>query len=67
MSRCALRSAIATTLVVVAYRLSTIRLADRVVYLEDGKVLASGSHDELLARVPGYTAMIRAYEKGKRG
>ena len=63
----ALRSAIATTLVVVAYRLSTIRLADRVVYLEDGKVLASGSHDELLARVPGYTAMIRAYEKGKRG
>lgn len=63
----ALRSAIATTLVVVAYRLSTIRLADRVVYLEDGKVLASGSHDELLSRVPGYTAMIRAYEKGKRG
>ena len=62
----ALRSAIATTLVVVAYRLSTIRLADRVVYLEDGKVIASGSHDDLLARVPGYTAMIRAYEKGKR-
>ena len=62
----ALRSAIATTLVVVAYRLSTIRLADRVIYLEDGKVLASGSHDELLASVPGYTAMIRAYEKGKR-
>jgi ATP-binding cassette subfamily B protein len=62
----ALRSALATTLVVVAYRLSTIRLADRVVYVEDGKVIASGSHDELLATVPGYTAMIRAYEKGQR-
>ena len=62
----ALRSAIATTLVVVAYRLSTIRLADRVVYLDEGKVVASGSHDELLAGVPGYAAMIRAYEKDKQ-
>ena len=45
----ALRRELRTTLVVVAYRLSTIRLADRVLYLEDGRLRATGSHDELLA------------------
>ena len=55
-----------TTLIVVAYRLSTIRLADRVIYLEHGKVTGSGSHEELLATLPGYAAIIRAYERGER-
>jgi ABC-type multidrug transport system fused ATPase/permease subunit len=62
----ALRRELRTTLVVVAYRLSTIRLADRVIYLEDGRVAATGSHDELLGSRPGYTAIIRAYERGER-
>jgi ABC-type multidrug transport system fused ATPase/permease subunit len=57
-----LRRELETTLVVVAYRLSTIRLADRILYVEDGRLRASGSHDELLSSVPGYAAMIRAYE-----
>lgn len=52
-----------TTLVVVAYRLSTIALADRVVYLDGGRVIAEGPHHELLAR-PDYEAMVRAYERG---
>jgi len=59
----ALRRELDTTLIVVAYRLSTIRLADRVVYLEDGRVIGSGSHDELIATLPGYAAIIRAYEE----
>jgi ATP-binding cassette, subfamily B, bacterial len=59
----ALRDELRTTLVVVAYRLSTIRLADRILYLEDGKLRATGSHEELLASMPGYSAMIRAYER----
>jgi ABC-type multidrug transport system fused ATPase/permease subunit len=59
----ALRRELRTTLVVVAYRLSTIRLADRILYLEDGRLRASGSHEELLATIPGYAAMIRAYER----
>jgi ABC-type multidrug transport system fused ATPase/permease subunit len=62
----ALREELRTTLVVVAYRLSTIRLADRVIYLEQGRVAATGSHDELLATRPGYAAIIRAYERGER-
>ncbi|MEP6973027.1 MAG: ABC transporter ATP-binding protein [Actinomycetota bacterium] len=61
-----LRRELRTTLVVVAYRLSTIRLADRVVFLEDGRLRASGSHDDLLASMPGYAAMIRAYERSER-
>ena len=62
----ALRRELSTTLIVVAYRLSTIRLADRVIFLEDGVVRATGSHDELLAREPGYAAIIHAYERGER-
>jgi ATP-binding cassette, subfamily B, bacterial len=46
--------------------LSTIRLADRVLYLQDGRLRASGSHEELMAAEPGYAAMIRAYERGER-
>jgi ABC-type multidrug transport system fused ATPase/permease subunit len=61
-----LRDEIDTTLVVVAYRLSTIRLADRVLYLEQGRLKATGPHDDLMAREPGYAAMVRAYERGER-
>ena len=62
----ALRRELSTTLVVVAYRLSTIRLADRVIFLRSGRVEATGSHDELLETQPGYAAIIRAYERGER-
>ena len=62
----ALRRGLATTLVVVAYRLSTIGLADRVIFLQGGRVEATGSHVELLATQPGYGAIIRAYERGER-
>jgi ATP-binding cassette, subfamily B, bacterial len=61
-----LRRELRTTLVLVAYRLSTIRLADRVLFLEDGRLAATGSHDELVASMPGYAGMIRAYELEER-
>jgi ATP-binding cassette, subfamily B, bacterial len=56
-------SAIPSTVVLVAYRRSSISLADRVVYLEDGRVLGQGTHDELVETVPGYARLIRAYEE----
>ncbi|SNS47863.1 ABC-type multidrug transport system, ATPase and permease component [Geodermatophilus pulveris] len=50
-----------STVVVVAYRQATIALADEVVWLVGGRVLARGSHEQLLAEVPGYAALVRAY------
>ena len=55
----------ATTMVVVASRLATIALADRVLYLEGGRLLADGAHDELLATTPGYARLVRAYERAE--
>lgn len=56
-----LRRDLRTTLVVVAYRLATITLADRVLYLADGQMAGMGTHHELMA-IPGYAALISAYE-----
>jgi ATP-binding cassette, subfamily B, bacterial len=61
-----LREDLGATLIVVAYRLATIRLADRVIFLENGRVASSGPHEQLLAAMPGYRAIIRAYERGER-
>ena len=43
-----------TTVVIIAHRLSTVRNADRVVYLTNGKVLATGTFDEVRKAVPDF-------------
>jgi ABC-type multidrug transport system fused ATPase/permease subunit len=52
-----------SSILVVAYRRATIALADEVVYLEHGRVVARGRHRELLATVPGYADLVTAYER----
>ena len=49
------------TTFVIAHRLSTIALADFVVVLDRGQIVAQGSHDELLGRSPLYREIA---EKG---
>jgi len=49
------------TVLVVAYRRATIALADEVVLLEAGEVLARGTHAELVGRVPAYRRIVQAY------
>ncbi len=46
------------TTIVIAHRLSTIRLADRIVLMEDGQVVANGTHAYLLATEPRYAAIL---------
>jgi ABC-type multidrug transport system fused ATPase/permease subunit len=56
------RSELPSTVVIVAYRRSSIALADEVVFMESGRVVAQGTHDELLATTPGYQRLLTAYE-----
>ncbi|CAN1484285.1 MdlB ABC-type multidrug transport system, ATPase and permease components [Candidatus Nanopelagicaceae bacterium] len=42
------------TVIIIAHRLSTIRNADAVVYLDEGKILAIGTFDEVRAAVPDF-------------
>ena len=44
----------------ITHRLSTIRQADQVVYLRDGRVLAQGTHDELIASARVYRDFVEA-------
>ncbi len=46
------------TAVVIAHRLSTVRDADRVVVLDGGRVVESGSHAELMARAGTYRRLV---------
>lgn len=39
---------------IIAHRLSTIRHCDRILYIEDGRIIEGGSHDELMARRGAY-------------
>jgi len=51
------------TTFVVAHRLSTIRNADRIVVLEDGRIAEIGAHDELIRR-PGSYSRLHGVQAG---
>lgn len=57
------RSELPSTVVVVAYRRVSIELADEVVFIEDGRVVAQGTHDQLMESTPGYSRLLTAYEE----
>lgn len=47
------------TAFIVAHRLSTIKRSDRIIVLEDGKIVEEGTHEELLRRGGVYTRIIK--------
>ncbi|HEX7349388.1 ABC transporter ATP-binding protein [Brachybacterium sp.] len=57
------REMTASTLLLIAYRKSTISLADQVVFLDHGRVGAAGTHEELRVRSEGYRALVDAYDE----
>ncbi|SDT78629.1 ABC transporter ATP-binding protein [Actinoplanes derwentensis] len=59
----ALRSALTAhitgaTVVIVDQRVSTIRDADRIIVLDDGKVVGTGTHEDLMANSPTYREIV---------
>lgn len=54
------------TVLLIAYRLASILLADRVIRIDRGKVISAGSHESLIATDPGYRELVTAYEEDSR-
>ncbi|TDI54151.1 MAG: ABC transporter ATP-binding protein [Acidobacteria bacterium] len=56
------RSELPSTVVIVAYRKASIELADEVVFIEGGRVVAQGTHNTLMETTPGYRRLLTAYQ-----
>ena len=48
------------TILIIAHRLSTIVNSDRILFIEDGKIVGEGGHKELLKKCPGYRELYEA-------
>ena len=53
------------TTIVIAHRISTIALASRVLVLDDGRIVASGTHEELLESEPLYSEILAQTTSGE--
>lgn len=54
------------TAVLISHRFSTVRMADRIVVLDEGKILEAGSHEELLAKKGHYAELFNLQAAGYR-
>lgn len=53
------------TVFIIAHRLSTVRDCDRIIYMDDGKVLEDGSHKELMSKKGYYADLYNAQYRGE--
>ncbi|MEJ1095484.1 MULTISPECIES: type I secretion system permease/ATPase [unclassified Pseudoxanthomonas] len=52
------------TVLIIAHRLSTVRLANRIVVVEKGRIVETGSHDDLVDRPGGHYAHLYRLQQG---
>ena len=57
------------TTILIAHRISTVEKMDKIVFIDDGKLVAVGSHDELVTTCPEYATMVelQKLEEEKEG
>jgi len=51
------------TIIIIAHRFSTVKKADKIFLLEQGKVIAEGTHEELLLKSPLYKNLYQTFHK----
>ena len=54
------------TVLMIAHRLSTVTGADRIVVIRDGRIVDTGTHDQLKGRDGLYAEMWRQYNKAAK-
>lgn len=61
------KAAVGRTTIIIAHRLSTIRNADVIIVVQNGQVMETGSHDDLIQREDGlYSSLVRLQQTEKQ-